>query len=459
MKTSSHSHPLRALVDTILIGIETLEAVHAMHGVPLPSLDKPHTPTALDSDACIAGATHLIVTAAAQLIASARRPIETLQSYALSMFITTSLGFAVEANVADILKGAGTRGLHTKEIAAVNGVHAVRMARVLRHLAAHNVFKEVAPNVFANNRISSLLAKVKSLEDIKADPLSQYEGSGGVAWIAHTADVSLKSSTALSTFLINPCGMNAPFNIAMDENGTIWEWFKKPENLMCGQRFTEAMKGAAAHYPPELYTTAIGWNDLQPDEVVVDIGGGVGNVTFILAQAFPHLRYVVQDLEKNTPEAKKFWADTSPQHICSGQVNIQAHDFFHPQPVRAAAVYFLRFIVHDWPDMENVKILKNIRDAASPSSKLVLFDIVISHACRKKPSPFAGTSSSEQLPSIEILPPGVDWATAIDMQMLNLFNARERTLNEFIELGKASGWKFDLLKHGNPLSAIVFSPA
>ena len=37
--------------------------------------------------------------------------------------------------------------------------------------------------------------------------------------------------------------------------------------------------------------------------VVVDVGGGVGNVTHLLAKAFPHLCYVVQDLDKVIIEA------------------------------------------------------------------------------------------------------------------------------------------------------------
>ncbi|KAF5377266.1 hypothetical protein D9615_006423 [Tricholomella constricta] len=449
-------HPLRALVETILFGIETLEAVHSSHGIPYPSLDDPNqSMTALDGDEAVENATQLIVTAAAQLIATARKPIDTVQNYALGMYLTTSLGFAVEANVADILKGAGPQGLHTKEISAINGVDAVGMTRVLRHLAAHHVFKEVTPNVFANNQVSSLLAKVKSLEEIQADPSSQFEGAGRVAWIAHAADVSLKSSTALSTFVIDPKGNNAPFNIAMNETCTVWEWFKRPENSMRRTRFTEAMNGAAAHYPPELYINAVDWSGLENNDVVVDIGGGVGNVTWILAQSFPHLHYIVQDMEKVIPESKKFWSATSPEHISTGRIQIQAYDFFTPQPVKAAAVYFMRYIVHDWPDALVLKILKNIRDAAGPSSKLVLFDIVLPNACRTKIS----TGSTQKSASVEILPLGIQWATSLDMQMLNLFNAQERTLEEFIALGRAANWEFENLKPAKPLSAIVFSAA
>ncbi|KAG5646901.1 hypothetical protein DXG03_001977 [Asterophora parasitica] len=102
------AHPIRELVETILSGIEALETAHSTHGMPYPSLDDPsRVATVLDGDEEVDNATHLIVTAATQLIAFVRKPSETLQNYALSFYLTTSLGFAVESNAADILKDSG----------------------------------------------------------------------------------------------------------------------------------------------------------------------------------------------------------------------------------------------------------------------------------------------------------------------------------------------------------------
>jgi hypothetical protein len=42
------------------------------------------------------------------------------------------------------------------------------LARILRLLATNHIFIESSPDVFKNNRISSMLDTMKSLEDLKA---------------------------------------------------------------------------------------------------------------------------------------------------------------------------------------------------------------------------------------------------------------------------------------------------
>lgn len=46
------------------------------------------------------------------------------------------------------------------------------------------------------------------------------------------------------------------------------------------------------------------WKSLPKNSVIVDVGGGVGASTLALAQEFPELNYVVQDLPGTIQEAK-----------------------------------------------------------------------------------------------------------------------------------------------------------
>ena len=59
-----------------------------------------------------------------------------------------------------------------------------------------------------------------------------------------------------------------------------------------------------------------------------------------------------------------------------------AHDFFTTQPHTTASVFLLRHIVHDWSDESTVRILKRLRDVATPNTKLLLLESIIPYGCR-----------------------------------------------------------------------------
>jgi hypothetical protein len=165
-----------------------------------------------------------------------------------------------------------------------------------------------------------------------------------------------------------------------------------------------------------------------------------------------------------------------------------AHNFFQPQPIKDAAIFFMRFIAHDWPDEYAKIIIKNCRGAAQPTTKLILVDNVVPYA-----SP-TGTQFSH-IPGAEVpdvpfpLLPNLGGASAsvyvadlsvcfrvfpihfvqhiisnnltfATLQMMNLFNSCERTVGQFLDLADGTGWKLESIKRGlgGALAALVFIP-
>ncbi|KAJ6475817.1 S-adenosyl-L-methionine-dependent methyltransferase [Mycena vitilis] len=442
---------LAALAQLITTGVQTLEDAYTKQGIPYPSLDAPFQPTPLDFDPALFQTAHLIVAAASQLIATVRSPMETIQAYAASMHVTSTLGFVVDADIPDVLKDAGSQGLHVKDIAAVNGIDADNQARVLRFLATRHVFTEVAPNTFANNRISSLLIKAKSLDELKTDPEAKYDGAPVAAIASSTGDESLKASGYLSEFLRNPGNDLSAFNTAFKTPKTMWEWREEPHNVWRARRFAVGMKGGGDIFPATIFTEGIGGDKLPADALVVDVGGSIGSVTLKLTKAFPHLRYIIQDLQKEITEGEKFWASSAPELIESGRVKLQVHNFFEPQPVKDAAVYFMRVVIHDWPDVTAKEIMANTRKAAGADSKLVLFDCVMPYACD---TPGAPPVPAPLLSNLGVA--GAGFVTSLDLEMMTVFNGKERTVDEFRALGEATGWKLEEVKPGM-LFGFVFS--
>ncbi|KAI0261384.1 S-adenosyl-L-methionine-dependent methyltransferase [Gloeopeniophorella convolvens] len=444
--------PLSALLRIISEGVRTLESTYSKNNATFPSLDEPFTPGPLDNNPDIVAAKQLAVAAAYQLIATVQSPLEHLQERGLSMYSTASLGLVEEVDVADTIKQAGSEGLHVNDIAHKSGVDPAKLTRVLRYLASRHIFREIAPDVYANNRLSSLLLKNKPLEELRKDPLTKYDGAATAAFINHAADECLKGAAYLKDFIKGrPEGVDTPWNLATGRKETVWQWFQEPDNLWRFHRFTAAMKGAADGFPSSIFTGGLDWGSLARDSVVVDVGGGVGKVAQTLFKDFPHLKYVVEDLPPVIKDGETFWTASSPKALEEGRVTLKAQDFFEPQAVKEAAVYYLRFVIHDWADAPSIKILENLRKVAAPNTRLVLFDILMHHVCdvpggpSPPPEPLVGS-------------PGLSFITMADLQMLTMCNGQERTEAQFRALGAAAGWKLENVKPG-PLAAFIFSPA
>jgi hypothetical protein len=123
--------------------------------------------------------------------------------------------------------------------------------------------------------------------------------------------------------------------------------------------------------------------------------------------------------------------------------SITAHNFFDAQPIKDADVFLVRAILHNWSDKYCHQILRQLREAATPSTQLVVVDNLMSYACiddSLKDVP----GSEVDLPPAPLLP---NWghARAVwyyeDLGMLNLMNGKERTMRDIRDLLESSGWK------------------
>ncbi|KAJ3565432.1 hypothetical protein NP233_g7635 [Leucocoprinus birnbaumii] len=457
------TEPLSALLEIINTRTEELKKLLTHNGVEFPSLDVavPTEPTALNQEDRATELSEVIVAAASQLINTVRDPKETIWENVTSMYMTTSLAFVVEVDIPEVLNEAPDNKLHVDDIAAAVNCNASHVARILRYLASRHVFKEIIPDVFSNNRISSTLIKAngKNVAQLKENPLEKWSNSGVAAMAGVVGGEGIQWCSGLLEFLktSGKAGLS-PFNIAADTDKSLWEWYEEPQNAWRSRRFAALMQGRTSFTKEEIIQNAYEWERLGSDDVVVDVGGSVGALTFAIAKKFPGPRFVLQDLPTVINRAKMFWRENSPETVSSGRLTLQVHNFFDPQPVKGAAVYFMANVLHDWPDEKCLAILRNIREAAAPSSKLILLENGVAYACEDpRDYGFTFERRGAPWPLIPNLGKGGGPAlTAQDMQMLNLFNGEERNVRKLIQLGKETGWKLVSIKT-EILSAFVFS--
>lgn len=105
---------------------------------------------------------------------------------------------------------------------------------------------------------------------------------------------------------------------------------------------------------------------------VVDVGGSHGQVSIAIAQKYPDIKCIVQDLPDTI-----CGLDSQVPVDLKDRVSGMEHDFLTPQPVKGADIYLLRWILHDWSDKYCVKILQSLTPALKNGAKIVINDICI----------------------------------------------------------------------------------
>jgi len=296
---------------------------------------------------------------------------------------------------------------------------------------------------------------------ISWSPEHKYDDAGVASFVGHMTDEALKSSANIVDFIKSPQdGYASPFNVVFNTKDMLYDWYEKPGNSWRRRRMAAIMPQEGRLFRDSITTDAFDWEALGPQDVVVDVGSGVGVATLTLARRFTKPQFVMQDLSGVVSGIAEFWQNAYPGAISVGRVRNQEHNFFDPQPIQGAAVYFLRLIIHNWADAECVKVLRNLRAAAAPHTKLIIFDLCAPYAC-EDPLEVPATGGMEPLPAP--LVPNSDtysgvYKTMLDIHMLNTLGGQERTLGALIDLGKASGWNFQSVKR-DILSSLIFVPA
>ncbi|KAG9311297.1 S-adenosyl-L-methionine-dependent methyltransferase [Chiua virens] len=423
---------LEALLDIITTSARQAIAEYKKDGNDVPTIhSKTFHPIDFATDTvALRKAVRLLEGACQQLCASLAPPQHTLHNYAMS-FEWACVRVVICAKVADMLEKYPD-GLHVDDLAKLVNLEKGKLTRVLRLLATKGCFTEVKPNIFANNRISlntlsssnvSALARL-SVEDAPHGALVLYETMTDPEYAA-----SYDGEKSPFIYALKQRGIDGnPLDLLPHED-------EKRESFHRGMIAVNDVAGSISilhHYP---------WNEVN---TVCDVGSSVGTVTLPLLKTYPHLRIINQDLPEVLIQAKEVWANDAPEALESNRVQFVPLNFFEESPVKDQDVYYVRNVIHDWPDDKAMIIMRNVRAAMSPHSRLLIHDHLLTPVALD-PNAKSFDMDIELAPE-PLLPNfgnGNNRMYQQDINMLVFLNGKERTLDDLIALGSSVGLRLE----------------
>lgn len=281
--------------------------------------------------------------------------------------------------IADLL-ASGPK--HIEELATATDTHADSLYRMLRALAADDVFSEVAPRQFALTPL--------------AEPLRSDVEFSARASIASGSEWAVWAEILYSVRTGKP---------ALEKvHGRSWIDLLRgsPASITAFNRAMRVRSYAIAGTISDAY-------DFSGASLVVDIGGGTGSTLAAILQSHPAVTGVLFDLPEVLEHAPAVLQAAGVQDRC----RMIAGDFFSGVP-EGADCYVLSSVLHDWGDSSAGQILTRLRQAMPPHGRVLIVEAVV---------PEGG---------------GRHWSKWRDITMLVLTGGRERTLREYQALLTAS---------------------
>ncbi|KAK4448942.1 S-adenosyl-L-methionine-dependent methyltransferase [Podospora aff. communis PSN243] len=397
---TSNDPLLSRLAEQISRNTKVLVDHLSRNGLPQPSFD-PDGPlrTRFENDEAASTARSALIEATKELHVLALGPEETTRFFCFNeIYLLGAMQVLCHFKVPQSVPDAGEIGF--SELASRTGLSEALLPRFLRMAAANYYFSELRPGFVCHTPWSRTLA--------------HDEGMQACVWFryAEMLPAVAKFVDMVKEFPDSPEPQDTAFRLAFGDSFFGYKE-KHPEHMLKFGQFVSAFASGETADSADLIAQVFPWERLPEGSLVVDVGGGTGHISAAISREHPHLRFQVQDFADLQEES----ASLAKHRGVSERVLFTPHNFFDAQPpaARGAAVYFLRNILHDWSDMYCRRILKPIAEAMNPNSRIIISDIIQSQA-----------NSLLRTQDARI--------RALDLTMLSMFNAKERSYEDWERL-------------------------
>jgi hypothetical protein len=312
-------------------------------------------------------------------------PQRIMSQFLFAKQLTASLAALARFGVADHMS---EEPVSAEALAAKVGAHAPLLYRVMRMLAAFDVFREEPGGKFALTPLGALL---------------RTDAPGSMRYMA----MMLGDEPSMRAYVhMADCIRTGQDAITLAYGKPIFDLFaERPEQA---ETFQRAMSGGSAIAAQSILASY----DFSGIERLADLGGGHGLLLASVLQRYPQMQGVLFDLPEVVAGVPQNRLDA-----CGGRLRVEAGSFFDRVPP-ACDGYMMKHIIHDWSDEQCRTILKLIRAQLPSHGRLLVCEQVMPEE------------------------PGPAPAKMLDIEMLVMtVGGKERTPREFGDLFVSAGLK------------------
>ncbi|KAI1208247.1 S-adenosyl-L-methionine-dependent methyltransferase [Annulohypoxylon truncatum] len=269
----------------------------------------------------------------------------------------------VETRIFEILSEIGGTATNA-ELAKKANVDPAMLKRLLRYYQSFGFISQPSNDAYSANNVTKAMASPGARV---ACPVHLEK----FVPIYNAIPEFLREAEYSNSADINNC----PLNLVHSKDGTFWSWLGK--DLPQRERFTTWTQcfryGLPTIFDAFDIKDEIGQNSTDSTILFVDVAGASGHQCVAFKQRYPELpgRIILQDRPEVIQQVK-----SSPLPGFE-RIEAQPHDIFKPQPIIGARAYYLRAILHNWPDDKCIEILQNIKAGMTEESKILIDDMVL----------------------------------------------------------------------------------
>jgi len=253
--------------------------------------------------------------------------------------------------------------LSSEDLAKISGAEELLIVRILRGLSGFGFVKEVDERRWT----ATALTRAMTIPPIAAG--NKHFWDHGTATMVKMQKYFAEKGFQCPTDPANGC---LQYAFGTDKEAFDF-WHRDPAILDNFNTFMQGVRGSRPSWVewfPVKERILDGFDGSAESALLVDIGGGRGHDIEAFKKKFPDSpgRLMLQDLPAVIEDIKSL--DPSIERV--------KHDFFTPQKIEGARVYFFHFIMHDWSDDTVLKILSNLVPAMKKGySKILLNEFVL----------------------------------------------------------------------------------